>query len=537
MKKTVSVNISGVAFTIDEDAYEQLKRYLDTIRGYFNNSSSRDEIMADIEARIAEMLLEQVASPTNIISVAHVEAIIKVMGQPEDYLNEVEEEDFSGGPQNKSTNSKKHSTKRRLYRDPDSAMAGGVCSGIGYYFGIDPLWLRLAFIIALLVFGTGVIAYLILWAIIPKAQTAAEKLEMRGEPVNFENIGKTVEEEFESLKKKLNHISNDSSTVLDKFFAFIGELLTGIGKTAMELAKVLVKIVGFALAVVAVFGIVGLVIALFNYNDIAFDMANIGTSKYAFEDIAGLVLNSAEQLTWIFIAGIIMVLIPFVALLLGALRLTTNFSVSLKGFNLALFILWLISIAIISTIAVQTGKDFSKHESITKTIALPVQKDTLYLQSGEDLLKLTQNEWQYHRHEMYLEKRTSDFILGSVYVDVQLARGADYELEIEQSAAASTYKAAYKRAADINYKYLVTDSVLEIAPYLTTALENKLRDQELHMNILIPEGKYIYFLPESDRLFYGVRNKQNILDKNMTGHLWQMQNRELTCITCDTLQP
>ena len=200
MKKTVTINISGIIFSIDEDAFNKLKVYLDTIKGYFKSSDGVDEIMSDIESRIAEMLQEKINDQKQVVNIDDINEIIAVMGQPEDYIDEEETTDYNS---NYSSTSSSNSTRRsrKLYRDKDSQVIGGVCSGLGYYLGIESIWIRLALIATFFTFGTGILLYIILWIIIPSAETRAEKMEMRGEPINIDNIGKAVEEEIENVKK------------------------------------------------------------------------------------------------------------------------------------------------------------------------------------------------------------------------------------------------------------------------------------------------------------------------------------------------
>lgn len=132
MKKTVQVNLSGQVFTLDEDAYDLLSGYLKKIGRLYERSAGKDEILTDIEARIAELLLERFDDNKTVVNIADVESVIAIMGNPEDFEEEVGSEDTSYSYRSESS-------RKRLFRDPDSIMIGGVCSGIGYYFGIDPL--------------------------------------------------------------------------------------------------------------------------------------------------------------------------------------------------------------------------------------------------------------------------------------------------------------------------------------------------------------------------------------------------------------
>ena len=190
MNKVQHINLGGFPFTIDEHAYEHLSRYLETIHRHFRGSEGYEEITNDIEARMAELFQESLGERGTIITMKEVNDAIVIMGTPEDFGAEPLEEE----PQPR-TGSSGYRPGKRLFRNPEDEVLGGVCSGIAAYFGIaDPLWIRLLFIVITISGGFGIPAYLILWAILPKAETASDRLAMRGEPINASNIGRIIEE-------------------------------------------------------------------------------------------------------------------------------------------------------------------------------------------------------------------------------------------------------------------------------------------------------------------------------------------------------
>ena len=188
MNKTVTANISGIVFNIEVDAYDKLNNYLATIKKYLGNTDSRDEVMADIESRVAELFKERFNNERSVVTLSDVDYVISVMGEPEQYFDGTEEE--SDWTSDKSNSSSTKQKSKRIFRDEDDKIIGGVCSGIGHYFGIDRIWIRIIFLFAFFVWGVGFIPYIILWIVIPKAKTTAEKLEMKGEAVNVDNIKK-----------------------------------------------------------------------------------------------------------------------------------------------------------------------------------------------------------------------------------------------------------------------------------------------------------------------------------------------------------
>ncbi len=193
MKRTTSVNIGGRVFNMDEDAHEMLEYYLASVAGQFENKKERKEILDDVENRIAELFSARINSFRQVITLDDVNDMIRVMGKPSDFG--AEEEIFPGYPDKKGY--------RRMYRDPDRRILGGVCSGMGAYWHIDPLIVRILFLVAFFGFGIGLLIYLLLWIVIPVARTTAHKLEMRGEPVTVENIKRFVREEFRNVKKNI----------------------------------------------------------------------------------------------------------------------------------------------------------------------------------------------------------------------------------------------------------------------------------------------------------------------------------------------
>lgn len=194
MKITVSINLGGYAFNIDDDAYAELKRYLKNLELHFAGEESSAEILADIESRMAELLRATLTPYKQVITIADVNQVIRVMGTPEDLSDDE-------GP----TAGEKFASPgyHRMYRDPDHRIIGGVCAGMGAYWRIDPWILRVIFLALLFAGGLGLIIYLILYIVLPEARTTAQKIEMKGSPVNIHNIKESVKKEFDSVRKNM----------------------------------------------------------------------------------------------------------------------------------------------------------------------------------------------------------------------------------------------------------------------------------------------------------------------------------------------
>ncbi len=205
MNKVFNISLGGYPFVIDHDAFDALEQYLSSLNRYFKASEGRDEIVSDIELRIAELFKEKLKR-RKIVSLNDVNDVIDTMGRPEQF----EEEEFytdSGAYGNSQFDIR---TGKRLYRDPESKILAGVCSGLSAYLGIeDPIWMRLVFAIAFFGFGIGVVPYIILWIVVPEAKTSGDKLAMRGEAANVSNIANFVQDNMQHLGKKITELGKE----------------------------------------------------------------------------------------------------------------------------------------------------------------------------------------------------------------------------------------------------------------------------------------------------------------------------------------
>ncbi len=209
MKKTLNINIKGIIFHLDEDAYNKLNKYLDEINNHFRNKKGREEIINDIENRLTELFQQKLNDKKQVITIEDVDEVINTMGHPSDF-DEDSEDDRTTVPQGQAKGHK------RLFRNVDDRMLGGVCSGLGSYINIDTVWVRIAFLIALVFAGGSILVYLVLWIVIPPARTVTEKLEMQGDPVTISNMEKAFKEEMNEIKDKLEDLTEQAKQTFKK---------------------------------------------------------------------------------------------------------------------------------------------------------------------------------------------------------------------------------------------------------------------------------------------------------------------------------
>ncbi len=199
MNKILHINVGGYPFSIDDTAFEKLDHYLNSLNKHFERSEGCDEIMQDIETRIAEIFQERLAG-RGVVSLSLVEQAINIMGSPEAFGAEWSAEENTEQREQKTTSEWGIKTGKRLYRDPQDAKIAGVCAGLAHYFGIqEVVWVRVAFAVGIFAGGFTIPLYIILWAATREASSPSDRLAMKGEPINVQNIARKVEEEIDKI--------------------------------------------------------------------------------------------------------------------------------------------------------------------------------------------------------------------------------------------------------------------------------------------------------------------------------------------------
>ena len=534
MNKTVSVNISGFIFNIEETAFEKLNRYLNTIRGYFSESSGAEEIIEDIEARIAELFQEKISENYQVIKLKDVNEVIETMGQPEEYIDsDISDDDepkqrsteYSTGPRNKY---------RKIYRDPDDKVLGGVCTGIGYYFGIDPIWVRLFFIILLLGFGTGVLLYIILWIIIPMAKTPSEKLEMKGNPVTAENIGKQVEEEMENLKKKFKNFKEGSvDDHKSQLSSGVGDFFNFLAKLLKLLFSSLGKVLGFLFVLLGLTVIVALFFSLGTSGEFLGYHSNFNDFVLSYPELVDLIPEGLINTGWLSTFAILTIGIPFLALTFLGFNMLTNFVYKIRGLGVALFIIWFIASISAVFYAGSIAKDYVHEYDEKSTYQLEqILGDTLVVEVMTD--DIYSEEKARHFNDLDFIKVIGDRIyLGNPELDIEKSKTDEFQLIIYKESRGRNRGDALENARAIEYDYMELGNLISFSPFYSISKENGYHFENIRLRLLVPEGKAVLLQNGSERIIYDIENVTNTYDLNMVGKVWTMTSRGLECIECD----
>lgn len=531
MNKTININLGGIFFHIDELAYQKLKLYLDAIRRSLSDDpQGRDEILNDIELRIGELLSERITNDRMVINDSDIDEITKIMGRPEDYS--VDEELFEDEPKyNPKTASKK------LFRDSDDKFLGGVCSGLAHYFGMEVIWMRLIWLVLFFFFGTGFLVYILLWILIPQAETTAEKLQMKGEPVNISNIERKIREEFQDVSSRVkNGVNEVSDTVRSSEFknktrSGIQEVIDTIGKIIMAILKVFGKFIGALIIFIASITLIALIIGAFSVGSIeilGFEGDFMKYPPFFFDSIMPMWLLA--------IFGFLAIAIPFVVLFMLGLKILSS---NVKSFStttkLSLLGVWIIAILGLSFAGINFATQNAYDGVHNQTQELPIIAiDTLTINMiGNDNLSNEKELRRNHNYETVFDNDVEKLYATRVNVDIKSTEKATAYVKIRKESDGKNRLTANKDAESIEYKFNLTEKNLLLNGYFLSDLKNKFKDQLIDVTVYLPVNSIVYLDASTQTYLNDVDNVQNIFDGDMPKHYYKMTENGLECLDCD----
>ncbi len=520
MKKTFTINISGTVFHIEEDAYDVLQKYLVNLKNHFGSEEEGKEILADIEARIAEIFTEKSANDQKVIVLAWVEQVIETMGTPEDFAEEEggeEVEDFAGGKKR----------KRRLYRDPEHRVLGGVCGGLGAYFNMDPVILRIIFVVLFFVTGgSALLAYIVLWIAVPKAITTAQRLEMRGQEATVKNIERSFREEVKEVKESYQKFRESGTYAKGKKkVEDAGEVTYNVFRLLM---KIVVVLVGVVFIVTGFLGLLGMISSLAIGHSFVQGWPLAWGPEIHLPDFLNYIVEPGTVTLGIiaigFLAGI-----PLLALLYIGTKLVFRYKSNNTIIGLGMVGVWLIALVALIVISTSQLGNYKNQSSVV--VSNTVQCDscqTLYLKLAEDNYEeFVTSTWALDKMKV-AEVDGKRVMLGKPSLDVDRSSGEDFIVTVKKSSRGRTRESAREYASDyMVYNYEINDSTLVFDPYFFLN-DKRWRDQEVHITVKVPEGGTVFLDETMVDIIYDIENVTNTWDGDMVGKYWEMKPEGLT---------
>jgi phage shock protein PspC (stress-responsive transcriptional regulator) len=583
MKKNISINISGIIFHIEEDGYEILRKYLDSINRYFSSFEDNSEILADIESRIAEILLSKLSEGKQVVTADDVHSVMATMGSVNDF-KAAEDQETAGSEQRQqepreSTGPKTNIAAKKLYRDNRRKILGGVCSGLAHYFSIDPVWPRLllvllafatygglvvAYIILWIIIpasdsleeetstkkmyrdsdnrvvggvsaglaafwgidatvvrvlfigmsifgGLGIVVYIIMWIALPEAKTITERMQMSGEPVTLSNIESSV-------KKGLNDKDGAEESVFAKIvlfpFRLIAAIIDGLARILGPVFILLVDVlrigIGLCITLTGALLIFALIITFsMVFGVLSVPMDSAWNDWYVTSPNLPLDVMRRSFPTWPAIFAFIAVLIPALMISLLGASIIARKIVFNSYVGWSMFVLFFISVGVLSFAVPQIVMSYKEDGEF--------KREQTFQITGTPVFRV---------HDIgHTDYEVTDLSIRSY-------EGKDLKLVQRFRAQGKTHEIARENAQMVTYTVTQTDSVLTFDSNITFNDDALFRAQRLEMDLYVPintpfvmeEGMWRFVDNRWEGRHYSDRDDTQTWKVNEYG--------SLECITC-----
>ena len=480
MDKSVKINLAGTLFHVDEEAYLLLRDYLQAINARLKNADGGNETIDDIEARISEIFQNQ-RGIAGTITKENVEAMIATLGKPEDFDSGDGSGPIQAGP----------SVKRRLYRNPDDSIIGGVCGGLGAYLRFEPVWIRLIFILFTFSFGIGLFVYLALWIALPSAVSDSMKRELYGESYLTE-----------AYKKNRNSGGGNDNGMSHVGNAF-NEVFRAIWKVLFIIVRVFAIVFGVLLVITGFMTLLAFIMVLFFKNPAFFSSALNGNLFYL-PDFLDFIVNPAMT-PWICFLFFMAVVLPLMAIIYWGIKMIFWFRSRDGIISLIGLVLWVLSVTALAIILAGEGLSFAEHGRIVSTEVVEKAPETVYIITGKKVSDLKYDrevELPDDSYFIYSNNETKEL---SVRVKLRLNTSEDKSarLEIVKTSGGRSRMDATKNAESLIYNYRISNDTIVLDEYFSLPKDKKWSVDEVRVNLWLPEGTRLHFDEASENIHAG----------------------------------
>ncbi len=627
MKKIININLSGRVIPIEDSAYEQLQSYIESLRKFFAKEEGRDEIINDIESRIAELMHDKIRKGSSAIVDADIQEIMASMGRPEDFASAWDDEPsttaqpgqstFTNAGTSASTATGKKA-RGRMYRNMDDKFIGGVCSGLANYFNLDPTIVRLlfaiitfggfgmGFIIYILLWiviperrledftgkrlyrnpddriiggvagglaayfkkeawvirlifaaplilnvllsvasgaffhfepfpsilfgsfsGTFILTYIILWAVLPEARNPYEKMEMRGEKVDLNTIRQNVQEGMQSFKTRAESFSQEvkasaadfsakakdwSDTRGKAFVAEVGQTARPIGSGIGRAIGILFKAFFIIIAGSIAFGLfVGL---------LALIIGGVGIMP-----LKSFFLNGTWQNVLAWGTIIFFILVPIVAFITWLIRRLIKARSRGGYLGWTFGGMWVLGWICVAFLIASLTRDFRMYERIEEPVSVTQPaNDKLTLTVSQPEVRYSGNFWWFDEDIDGWDLSEDTLKIANIKIRILKSEDSLYKVDVLKYSAGYNKTDAENRARQTVFTTVQRDSLLDIGSGFAISKDQKFRGQEVVIEISVPVGKKIRFDESIDEKLhpYSIRMKGNRTNRNYRDYDYEL---------------
>jgi phage shock protein PspC (stress-responsive transcriptional regulator) len=497
MGKTININLGGTLFQIEEEAYQILKNYLQSIDRKFANQPGGNETIEDIEFRIAEIFRSGNAT-AGIITLDNVNEMIGIIGKPE----EIDQE--SGNEGESGASDKVVVTSKKLFRNPENRIIGGVCGGLGAYLFTDPVWIRILFILGTFAFGIGFYVYLALWIALPSAKTDQQKKEMYGS-------GKNPAQPALSGMEGVNRIGRAFDAVFQ-----------AIGKVLFIIVRVILIAFGICFVLGGFLALVAFVMFTFFHYPGAFSTDVAGFTAGYIPDFLDYVI-SPNLLPWVKAMIVIVFIVPFLALIYGGIRLIFWFRARDGFIWLGAFILWIVSLTALSMMLFNEGIGFSEKGRTSYHEYFNEPPDTLYVKDGLKISSLGIDKEIAFADDpdarAYFDDDKKE-IYFRPDLDIEFAEDNKVSVEVIKRSAGRSRLDARIKSESLLYGYSLSGDTLTLDEYFTIPSSAKWSFDYVFVKLYVPAGQ-IFRMDRKAETLYSDQDEDESASF-YSGRLWKM---------------
>jgi phage shock protein PspC (stress-responsive transcriptional regulator) len=474
MDKTININLGGTLFQIDEEAFRILRDYLQAINSRFEKVPGGHETIEDIEARIAEIFLSQ-KGIAGVITRENVDSMISIIGKPEDF-DSVEPESAAGVH---------FSGRKKMYRNTDDTVIGGVCSGIAVYLDTEPVLFRILFVLFAAFFGVGFLVYLALWIALPAARTDSQKRDMYGSAYNKYNPGE---------KTPGTSLPGQAYNSTSRLGNAINEVFRAIGRVFFIFARIFLIIVGVVFVLIGFLAILSFVtIFIFKFPGF-FSIDSPGVNLINFPHFLYYMVNPSA-VPWIIILTCIIVILPMLFMIYWGVKMIFWFRARDGVVALTGLVVWVMAIAVLAIISFNEGVSFAQTAKTTQTLSLPNSPDTLFVKSDRRIANLTYDEELSIPHDEYSiyinDEKKELYLRPSLVID--RSEDKTSRVEVRRRSAGRTEMDAMKKAEALIYNFNIKGDTLRFDEYFMLPEGRKWAADDIRINLYIPKGTILKF--------------------------------------------
>jgi phage shock protein PspC (stress-responsive transcriptional regulator) len=520
MNKTIIINIGNTIIHIEEDAYEVLMNYLNEIKQHFARSADEFEIVKDIENRIAEMIAEILhKNQKSAIDSDDISQIISQMGSVQEFGDE--EAQPPSNPQN-------YITAKKLYRDTDRKIIAGVCSGLSHYLNVKMIWIRLFFFLLVWLFGTGVLVYLIAWILVPKANSRADKMMMKGETTNLQGYKNSLSEDLTRLNEQSNTNYRQRKSVFHWVGQFIEAIFTGIARLISAIVRLFAKVFAWFVILFGFGAMIMLIIVLGVFLGL-WDDSVYHTFPFS-------ILNVSYKTELVF-SAFFTLFIPVLALVLFALKLVQSHIQISRYFSFTLLGVWIVATIITSFNVARIVSGFNEEAKIAQTLELKPYKNLIF--KVDATIPFTASDsinYQLDKNgsnfKVVIDKNSSGIFVEPKNVRLVFEPALDQKISATQTFQSNgkTFQEALGNAQNISYKYQTSDSIFTLTPRAKLLKKAAWREQGVVFTFKIPIGTQITIQKDLyDYIKFYYLCNHDLDETNTDSEVWVMTENGLRC--------